>query len=190
MAAALRMHRARHQFLAGAALAEDEHGGVGRRHFLDAPAHLEHGVVGGDETLERRGRLRLEQHAVLPLERVHVERAAHQQAQHFDVDRLLVEIPGAERHGAHRVVAIVVAGDDDDLGGGIDAEDFRQRGHAFADAFRIGRQPQILQHHARLMTAQQRQRFGARGGHEHFVFVKAPLELLLQPLVVFDDQQL
>ena len=118
-----------------------------------------------------------------------MERAAHQQAQDFGVDRLLVEIPRAERHRAHGVVAVVVAGDHDDLGGAVDAEDFRERGHAFADAFRIGRQAQVLQHHVWFMAAQQGQCFGARRGHEHFVFVEAPLELLLQPLVVFDDQE-
>ena len=46
----------------------------------------------------------------------------------------------------------------------------------------IGRQPEILQHHRRLEAPQLRQRFGARRGHQHFVFVEAPLELLLQAL--------
>ena len=51
LAAALRVHRARHQLLAGAALAEDQHRGIGRRDLLDHAAHLEHRVVGGDEAL-------------------------------------------------------------------------------------------------------------------------------------------
>ena len=76
---------------------------------------------------ERRGELRLAQLPVLLFERVDVERAADQQPQHVGVDRLLVEIVGAERDGAHGVVAVVVAGDDDDLGLRREAQDLPQR---------------------------------------------------------------
>ena len=62
---------------------------------------LQHRIVGGDQALERRVELRLAQRAVLLLQRVHVERAADDQAQHVGVDRLLIEVVGAERDGAH-----------------------------------------------------------------------------------------
>ena len=37
-----------------------------------------------------------------------------------------------------------------------------QRRHAFADAFGVGRQPEVLQHDRRLEAAQLRQRLAAR----------------------------
>ena len=107
--------------------------------------------------------LRLAQLPVLLFERVDVEGAADDQPQHVGVDRLLIEIVGAERHGAHRVVAVVVAGDDDDLGLRREAAASRcSVCMPSLDAFGIGRQAEVLQHHRRLEAAQLRQRFAAR----------------------------
>ena len=133
--------RARDQLLAGAAFAEDQHRHVGRRDLLDHAAHLEHRVVGGDEPFERRAHLRLAAAGGSAARaRAAGTRGSTMQPQHVRIDRLLVEIVGAERHGAHRVVAIGVAGDDDDPRVRREAQDFLERAHAFADAFGIGRQ--------------------------------------------------
>jgi hypothetical protein len=90
------VQRTRHEFLASAAFAEDQHRGVRRRDLLDHAADLEHRIVGGDEAFHRRGQLRLAQLAVLFFERVDVKGAPDQQPQHVGVDRLLVEIVRAE----------------------------------------------------------------------------------------------
>ena len=53
----------------------------------------------------------------------------------------------------------------------------------------IGRQSEILQYHRWLEAPCERERFGARRGHQYFVFVEAPFELPLQAFIVFDDQE-
>jgi hypothetical protein len=123
------------------------------------------------------------------LQRVHVEGAADDEPQHIRIDRLLIEVIGAERHGLQCALAIGVAGHDDDLGLRRDAQDLGQRRQAFGDAFRVRRQAQILEHDRRLETAQSGQRLAARRHQQGLVVVETPLELALQPQVVLDDEQ-
>jgi hypothetical protein len=188
-APALRVQRARDEFLARAALAQDHHRHVGRRDLLDHAADLEHRIVGGDQAFERRAHEIFGELAVLFFERVQAERAADDEPQHVRIERLLVEIVGAVRNRAHRVVAVGVARDHDDTRVRRQAQDFLERAHAFADAFGVGRQAEILQHHGRLEAPDLRQRFFAVRGHEHFVFVETPAQLFLQADVVFDHEQ-
>ena len=131
--ALLLVDRAGEQFLAGAAGAEQHDRHVGDGDALDGPGDLEHFGRGGDDRAEhgRRRRLRFEA-PVLVLDRVEVEGARDDQAELVDVDRLAVEIVGAERDRLERAFAGAVAGGDDDLGVGLEAEDFGQRGEAFA----------------------------------------------------------
>ena len=91
--------------------------------------------------------------AVLVLELVELEGAAHDQAELIDIDRLLVEIIGARRDRPERAFARAVAGGDDHLGLGLERQDRLQRGEAFGDAVRIGRQAEIERHHRRLRRA-------------------------------------
>ena len=122
------------------------------------------------------------------LERVDVERAADDQPQHVGIDGLLVEIVGAEdtartalsRSWLPVTTMTFVRGA---------SSGSPERRHAFIHAFGIGRQPEILQHHRRLEAAQLRQWLRAVPPQQHLVLVEAPVQLLLQTQVVFDDQQ-
>jgi hypothetical protein len=86
-------------------------------------------------------------------------------------------------------LAIAVAGDHDDLGVRRERQHLLQRLEPLADAVGIRWQPEILQHHGRLGAAQLADRGLPVAGDEHFVVVEAPLQLLLQPRVVLDDEQ-
>ena len=92
--------------------------------------------------------------AILGLERVNLIGALHDELQRVDVDRLLIEIVGAQAHSLHRVALIAVARDDDDLRERRELEDLAQRREALADAAVVGGQPEILQHDGRLVAAQ------------------------------------
>ncbi len=126
--------------------------------------------------------------AVLLLERMHPKGARDDQLQDLRFDGLLAKIRSAEADCFDGVALITVAGDDDDLHLRRGLQDLLQCLQAFRYARRIGRQPQVLQHHRRLKPAQLRERLGARGGYPHPIFVKAPLELLLQTQVILHDQ--
>ena len=64
--------------------------------------------------------------------RCRLQTALDDRAQHLELDRLLAEIVGAEADRLQRVPALAIAGDDDHLGLGRDAQHFIQRGEAFA----------------------------------------------------------
>ena len=177
------------QFLARATLAEDQHRGVRWRDLLHHPAQPEHARVGGDHALKGRAGLALAQDPVLLLQRADLERPVDDQPQYVDVERLLVEVVGAQAYRLHGVVAVGITGDHDDLGARRQAQDLAERRHALADALGIRRQPQVLQHDRRLEAAQLAQCFLARDRLDYLQVVEGPLELLLQALVVLDDQQ-
>ena len=107
-------------------------GTCGRRELLDVAADLQHRLVGGDDPLDRRACRHRGKPAVLVLQPMQVETALDDRAQHLELDRLLAEIVGAEADRLQRGPALAVAGDDDHLGLGRDAQYLIQRGHAFA----------------------------------------------------------
>ena len=177
----------RQQLLAGAAFAENQHRYIGRRHLLDHAAHFEHRLIGCDYSGKRRARLAL-QLAVLLLKLVDAKRARHDQLQDLRLNGLLTEVRGAESHGPHGARLITIAGHDNDLDLRGDLQNLLQRAQALGDACRIRRQTQVLQYHRGLKTSQVRDGFLACLHDPHAVLVEAPLELLLQPGVVFDYQ--
>src|SRR5690606_15190906 len=185
---ALCMQRAGNQLFAGPAFSQNQHRNVGRAELLDHAANAKHCFVGCNQTVKWSAELRLAQHAVLLLELMHVEGAAHDELQHLCVDWLEVEIVGPKRHRAHRIVAIMVTGDDDDFGLRREAQYFAQRLHAFLDTFRIRRQAQILKDDGRLEAAQHSDRFAARRSEQDLAVIETPLKLLLEAEVVLDDE--
>ncbi len=85
------------QFLAGAAGAEQHDAHIGAGDALDHARHFQHFRRGRDHPAEhlvvrRRG---FSEAAVLHFQRVDVEGTSDDVAQRFDVDGLLVEVPGA-----------------------------------------------------------------------------------------------
>jgi hypothetical protein len=181
---------ARQHFLAGAGLAQQQHGGVGRGDFFHGAADLQHGFAAGQQALQRGMALACGQLAVFGFERLDVQGALDHQFEDVGLERLLEEIVGAEADRLDRVAAVEVAGDDDDLGQRRQREDLLQRGEALGGAVGVGRQAEVEQHHRRFVAAQLGDRVVAVGGDDDLVVVEAPFELLLQPEVVFHQQDL
>ena len=144
----------REQLLAGAAFAEQQDRHIGRRQLLDVAQHPQHFWTGGDDAVDRRTGRGVGQPAVLGLEIEHLLGAADDHPQNLDVDRLLIEIVGAERDRAQRVLAGLVAGGDDHLGCGRQFADFGQCRQALRRAVGIGRQAEIEDRNRHRMPAQ------------------------------------
>jgi hypothetical protein len=121
---------------------------------------------------------------------MYVQGALDDQPQDVVVHGLLVEIVGAHADGLDRVLAVELPRDHDHLGVRGSPQGLDQGEETLGDALRVRRQAQVLQHHGGLVPAQGRDRLAAGSGREHLVIVETPLELLLQPRVVLNDQQL
>src|SRR6056297_1964260 len=188
LAVAERMQRAGEEFLASAALAEQQHRDVRGRHLLDHAADLEHGLAGRDDPVQRRDALLAPQAAVLGLQLVDMEGTVDQQAQRVGVHRLLIEVVGADAYRLDGVLLVAVAGDHDHLGMGGEADDLLQRRHALADALGVRRQAEILEDDGGLVAAEFRDGVRAVLRRQHLVVLEAPFELALQPRVVLDNQ--
>ena len=172
--------------------AEQHHRDVGVGDPLDRARDLRHLRRGGDHRAEHRAvvaDLAFEP-LVLRLDAVQLEGAADDQAELIDIDRLLVEIVGAGRDRPERAFAGAVARGDDHLGLGLQRQDRLERGEAFGDAVRIGRQAEIERHHRRLGRADEIDRRVPVRGDQHLIIVIGPAKLALQPFVVLDDQEL
>ena len=115
--------------------------------------------------------------------------ALHEQAQDVGVHGLLVEIVGAQADRPHRVLLVELPGDDDDLGVGRELECLEQAGEPLGDPLGIRGQAQVLQYDGGFVATQRGDRRATVRRDDHFIIVEAPLELLLQARVVFDDQQ-
>src|SRR5581483_9793385 len=107
---------ARHQLLAGAALAEDQHRGVSRRHPLDDAEDLLHlGAAGQDSPVGLGARrVRAEGH-VIPHQLALLGRLADDDVELLDLGRLGQVVVCAELHGLHRSGHFLEARHDDHL---------------------------------------------------------------------------
>ena len=113
-APAHRVDVARHQLLAGAVLAEDEHAAVRRRGHRDLIAQARHRQALADHRV-----LRVHlgaQRQVLGLQPALAERVADDEHGLVERQRLLDEVERAHLDGAHRGLDAAVAGDDHHLG--------------------------------------------------------------------------
>ena len=180
------------QFLAGPARAEQHDRNVGIGDALDRAGDLQHlgrrrhhraqnGSILADPAFEP---------PVLALDAVELERAADDQAELIDIDRLLVEIISARCDRPQRAFPRAVAGGDDHLRFGLQRQDRLERGEALAHAVGIRRQAKIERHDRRLGRAHDVERAGAVGGDEDLIIVIGPAQLALETLVVLHDQQL
>ena len=155
---------ARHQFLAAAGLAADQH--VDRRagqlqHLLTQLHH------GRRSPQQQAVQLPLARHLGAQLAVFHdqpagIQGAAHAVQQALGTERLLDEVVGAALHGLHRHVHIAVAGDQDQRQLAVDVRQaFEQlqaitAGHAH-----------VADQHAGEVAAEQRQRLGDPGADAH-----------------------
>ena len=183
------MQRLGQQLFTRAAFAQQQGSGIGRRHFLHHAAHFQHLVAGGHDAVERRHTLLLQQALIFLLELAHLVGAVHDQLQRLGFDGLLVKVVGPQTDCPQRVLLVAVASDHDHLGVGRERQGLLERLEALFDAFRVGGQPQVLQHHGRLMPPQLRERRFPILGDQHFVILEAPAQLTLQPRIVFHHQE-
>ena len=127
--------------------------------------------------------------AVLGFELEHLFGTADDQLQHIDIDRLLIEIVGAESDRPQRMLAGLVAGRDDDLCRRRNREDFGQCRQPLGGSVRIGRKPEIEDGYRDGVLFDEIDRFLARSGGIDLVVGKGPAQLPQEPCVIIDDQQ-
>ncbi len=181
------MQPAGQDFLAGAALAEQHRRDIRRRHPFDQTAHLEHPSVPRDETGQRAALLDLEAPVVL-LQVVEPQRTIEGQGQQFGLEGLGEEVVGAHAHRPDGVLAIVLAGEHDDLGVGRKGEDLAEQPETLGDVVRGRRQAEIHRHDSRLVAPELGDRFFPVAGNHRLVLIEGPAHLLLQRRIVLDDQ--
>ena len=90
---------------------------------------------------------------------------------------------------ADGVGVIVLAGQDNDLGVGIEIQQLLEQPEALRHRIGVGRQAQVHRHHRRRVATELQQRALAIAGGHRLEAVHRPLDLLLQRQVVLDDQQ-
>ena len=132
------------QLLAGAALPQDEHGGVGRRHALDLEQRLLESFARAHEPRQGHALLQLlleEKRA--PLEPAPIQGAVHQDQEVIGVDRLGQKVGSPLANGAHRILDRAKRGHDDHVG----LRPGLQRGGKHVEAA-AGRELQIGEDHA------------------------------------------
>src|SRR5690606_11906014 len=111
------------------------------------------------------------------------------ECEQFRLERLGVEVVGAQGNGAQCVFAIVLAGQHDDLGLGRERQQRMQQANAFRRVVRMRRQAQIHGDHRRLEAAHLRDGAVVVVGDDGFVLIESPTHLLLQRGLVLNDQQ-
>ena len=151
-----RMERPGEQLLAGPALAQQQHGGVGRSGAVqrrDNP--LQRRRLTDDRRSPPSGRELLFHQEVLREQPALRQRTIHEQEQVIGIDGLRQEVHRALFHRDHRILDAPVRGHDDDGELGVDLFS------AFEDANPVtALQPQIREHEIRPGLAHKPQRLG------------------------------
>ena len=139
------MDRAGKEFLAGAAFAEQQHGGIGGGHALHHLARFLHGGMFADDARKTVPRgVFLAQQQIFAQEFLLLRGALHQQFQVFEVHWLLDEIERAFLHRGHGFFHRAVRGDQNDGKRGITLACFAQHFQAgIAGKFQIRQHQQI-----------------------------------------------
>ncbi len=183
------MNGARDQLLAGTRLTEHQHRGIGWRHLLHGPAHLEHLRAAGNDAFQRRITATEVQALVFVLQFVQTVGAIDDKTEQIGVDRLVEEIVGAHADRLQRMLTIIVAGHHDDLGVRRLTQNVFQRLETLARAIRVGWQAEIQRHDRRMMFADLIEGGLAVARDNDVVSLEAPLQLGLQTRVVLNNQQ-
>ena len=120
--------------LAGAGFAQQQDGGVAGRDLLDGAADLEHFRIIGDQALQGFGTIAGAQGPVFLFQAIDPEGAIDDQLEYLFLEGLVVEVEGAQADGLDGVGPVLIAGDDDDLGGGAELQDLLQGRETFRGA--------------------------------------------------------
>ena len=175
-----------HQFLAGSALALDEHRGAGGRDLLNGLQNRAQAVVAAQNALHAELLLNLLAQAVIfLLEAAAAQGAFDEQLHLIKVQRLGDKMIGAAAHGLHGGFHAAV-------GGHHDADRRLGQGHGLLQEFHaiIAAEAQIGEHHINAVVAKMLQGLRGIGGHKA---VELVLQRLTQPLAgvafVVEDEQ-
>jgi hypothetical protein len=163
---------------------------VGAGHPFDRARNLDHFRRRGDHPAQhlvvRPGAIR--QRAVFGLDPVEVQRAAHDQAQRIDIDRLLIEIIGALGDRGQRAFARAWPLATITLVSGLSAMISSSTAKPSLVPSGSGGSPDRASPPPALRP-QQRQGAGAIAGDKHVEILVGPFELGLKAGIVLDDQQ-
>ncbi len=155
--------RARHQLLAGAALALDEHRGIAARHPLHVLQDTAQRLVLADDVRDAAPeRQFFAQQEVLGQHAPLLDGAPRQQQQVLGIDRLGDEIERTLAHGAHRVLDSSIRGHHDDGQVGIGVLGQAQHAEAVTVA-----EAQVREHQRRPMLIQRCPRVVKAGRFDH-----------------------
>jgi hypothetical protein len=182
--------RAGQQLLARAAVAQQQHRGVGWSNLLYHAAHAAHGIAHTNDAIERHRAGSLPQAPVLLLQLANPERASHDDGQHAAIERFVIEIGGAESHGRDGKLAGVMLGHRDDLGVRGEIQDLTQQLQALGRDGRLASRAQIEQDHVRLQTPDQDERLLRSLGRCDLEIRKDLLELTAQAAIVLQNEKL
>ena len=172
-----------HQFLAGAALAQDQHVDVLRGDPADGLAHLLHDRAAADDAVAAvLGR----QHGRHVHQPGRLEGPVEHLAEAVEVHRLDQVIEGAALHGLDGRLGGAVGRDEDDRPFGVEGLDLLEDIQAGA----VG-QLQVEHDHVRAVLADLLQPFGGRRGGQHLDLVplEDAAEGVADAFLVIDDQQ-
>jgi len=181
---------ARQQLLASAALAQQQHGGVGRGNLFDRTAQAADRIAYPNDTFERHRAGALAQPPVLLLQLADAQRAAHDDRKHSRIEWLVIEVGRAEAYRGDRELARIVLGHSDDLGVGRDVEDLPQELEALRRHRRLVCGAEIEQHHIGLGAAHGRECLLGGFAYRDVEVGEHRLELTPQGAIVLEDQQL
>ena len=177
---------ARHQLLAGAGLAQDQHRGVGRRGLPHQLEDLGHGRRAADHPLEPEAALELlAQRLVVLREAPLLQLPGHAGPQLDDVDGLGQVVRRALPHRQHRGLDAAVAGDQEHRQLGLQAPRLAQQVEAVAVA-----EPQVGDHQVEAARPQPVEGGVHRGRHLGLVVLglQSQAQRLAVGFVVLDDQ--
>ena len=184
------MQRFHENLFTGTAFTENQRRDIRGRQFLHRAADLQHLRAGSDESLQRGLALPGLQATVFLLDPVQPRTTPDGDAEQVRIDRLFVEIIGTHCDRAHRIGAVVVAGDHDDLGIRRQGQHLLQQAKTLADTTGIGRQAQVQRDHRGFESAQMGERGFAVFGDLDIEVLETPLQLALQTRVIFHDEEL
>ena len=186
------MHRPSEELLSRAALALDEHRRVRLAHASHDREELAHDRRFPEDVLEAGHRLRRARVLLrLRLEGLEIRRPLQDHFERSERDGLGVIVECTELHGSDRVLAVFIAGQDDDLRRGRRLDDLLERPETLLGAVRMWRQPEVQAHQLRMFPTDHVERLASLlGEEEHEVIPERVLELRPNRLIVVHNQQL
>ena len=178
----------RHQLFTGPRLAQHQHSGICWCHLFNGTTDLQHAGATGNNTFQWCITLLAAETTVFFFQLINAIGPVNDQLEHIGINWLIEKVVGAHRNRARRVFAIVITGNNNDLGMRSLVQNLFQQGKAYRGAIRIRRQTEVQGNNRRLMLSQDLQRSVAVTGNLDIVTLETPAQLGLQPGIIFNNQ--